>query len=261
MNFLRLFGINGAPPATFGEQHQHITFADRTVPYTIHRSQRRRLSLSIDHRGLRVLGPMRLSIRQAESMLFEHEAWVLKKLDEWQAVRSQRIWSLHANETLPYLGAALSIVTQTQALRTPRLTHEVDHAGSRLILAMHDVQDTARNHRALVQWLREQAMTCFETRVALYAAQLGVPLPPLALSQAKTRWGSCSSRGHIRLNWRLIHLPLPLIDYVVAHELAHLKEMNHSPRFWAVVESIYPDWRQARRALRGHVSNLPVIEI
>ena len=261
MNFLRLFGINGAPAPTPGEQHHRITFSDRIVPYTIHRGQRRRLSLTIDHRGLRVLGPMRLSIRQAESMLFAHEAWVLKKLDEWRDVRHQRSWSLHANQTLPYLGAPLAVTTETHTLRTPRLRHEDSHADSRLILATHDVHDTARNHRALVQWLRGQAMSCFEARVALYATQLGVPFPPLALSQAKTRWGSCSSRGHIRLNWRLIHLPLPLIDYVVAHELAHLKEMNHSPRFWAVVESMYPDWRQARRALRGHVNNLPVIEV
>ena len=261
MNFLRLFGINGAPPVATGEQHHRITFSDRIVPYTIHRGQRRRLSLTIDHRGLRVLGPMRLSIRQAELMLLKHEAWVLKKLDEWREVRQQRPWSLHTHETLPYLGTTLPIVTQAHTLRTPRLTHENTPAGNRLVVATHDAQDTARNHHALIQWLRGQAMQCFETRVALYADRLGVPLPPLALSQAKTRWGSCSSRGHIRLNWRLIHLPLPLIDYVVAHELAHLKEMNHSPRFWAVVESLYPDWRQARRALRGHVGNLPVIEI
>lgn len=73
--------------------------------------------------------------------------------------------------------------------------------------------------------------------------------------------GSCTSHGHIRLNWRLVHLPVELIDYVVAHELAHLKEMNHSPRFWAVVASIYPDWKQARLTLRTHTKSLPVIEL
>lgn len=85
-------------------------------------------------------------------------------------------------------------------------------------------------------------------------------MPRLALTQARTRWGSCNSRGDIRLNWRLIHLPLTLIDYVVAHELAHIKEMNHGPRFWALVETMYPDWKTAKSTLRAHVGSLPIIE-
>ena len=255
------FRLFGAKPTTTDsesvEQARSITLSDRIVPYTIHRRPRRSLSLTIDHRGLRVLGPMRTSVRHVEQLILAHEAWVLKKLDAWRETRTQRTWSLHDQNTLPYLGATLPVVIQTHGLRTPRLTHQ----DTQLILATHDARDTARNHRALVQWLRAEAQRCFEARVALYAAQLGVPMPPLALSQAKTRWGSCSSRGHIRLNWRLIHLPLPLIDYVVAHELAHLKEMNHSPRFWAVVETMMPHWREARRELRAQVTSLPVIEL
>jgi predicted metal-dependent hydrolase len=72
----------------------------------------------------------------------------------------------------------------------------------------------------------------------------------LSLSSAQTRWGSASGAGWIRLNWRLIHLPLPVIDYVVVHELAHLREMNHSPRFWALVEAVLPDCAARRAALR-----------
>jgi predicted metal-dependent hydrolase len=91
------------------------------------------------------------------------------------------------------------------------------------------------------------------------AAQLGQPLPPLALSAARTRWGSCSVRSGIRLNWRLIHLPPELIDYVIAHETAHLIEMNHSPRFWAVVETLHPDWRTSRQELKRLGAALPLI--
>lgn len=87
-------------------------------------------------------------------------------------------------------------------------------------------------------------------RVALYADKLGVPLPKVKLSNARTRWGSCSSHGTVCLNWRLIQLPPALLDYVVAHELSHLIEMNHSPAFWKVVERIYPDYRQAQRDLK-----------
>jgi predicted metal-dependent hydrolase len=86
--------------------------------------------------------------------------------------------------------------------------------------------------------------------LAHYAPQVGVHFRDFALSSATTRWGSCSSTGTIRLNWRLIHFSLDVIDYVVVHELAHLREMNHSPRFWAVVEAVMPDYRHARATLK-----------
>lgn len=239
------------------ELTRSIALSDRIVPYTIKRRRRRSLSLNIDHRGLRVLGPMRTTLREVEELIQTHEDWVLRKLDEWREERFHRDWSVLGEEPLPYMGAPLPLVTRRHTLRKPLLALE----DSQLILATHDPLDTAANHRALVLWLRERAMLCFEERVGLYAEQLGVPMPTLALTQAKTRWGSCNNRGQIRLNWRLIHLPLTLIDYVVAHELAHLKEMNHGPRFWALVETMYPDWRGAKQALRAHVGGLPVIKV
>jgi hypothetical protein len=90
-----------------------------------------------------------------------------------------------------------------------------------------------------------------------YAPQLGVDLPPLSLSAARTRWGSCSLRSGIRLNWRLIHFPPPLIDYVVVHELAHLREMNHGARFWSIVAELYPDYRNARAELKRCATHCP----
>ena len=257
-NFL-LFGTEPRVQRDNGpdELARSITLSDRIVPYTIKRRRRRSLSLNIDHRGLRVLGPMRTTLREVEQLIQTHEDWILKKLDEWRKERFQRSWTIHGKEPLPYLGEPLQIVTRAHTLRKPCLALEE----RTLIVTTDNPADTIRNHRALVLWLRERAMACFEERVALYAEQLGVPMPTLALTQAKTRWGSCNSRGHIRLNWRLIHLPITMIDYVVAHELAHIKEMNHSPRFWAVVETMVPDWQDARRALRGHVHSLPVIDV
>ncbi len=258
MNFL-LFG-NGEPdqrvPAP-DEQPRSITLADRIVPYTIKRRRRRSLSLTIDHRGLRVLGPMRTTLREAEQLIQTHENWVIQKLDEWREERFLQTWSIHHGHPLPYLGESLPVEVQTHTARTP----QIQLTNGLLKLSTRVPVDITRTHRALVGWLRQRALECFEKRVAHYAELLGVSMPTLSLTQARTRWGSCNSRGHIRLNWRLIHLPIPMIDYVVTHELAHLKEMNHSPRFWAVVETMYPNWREARQALRGHVGNLPVIEI
>jgi predicted metal-dependent hydrolase len=105
--------------------------------------------------------------------------------------------------------------------------------------------------------LREKARLVFTERLARYAPQLGVAMPPLRLSAARTRWGSCSHHGGIALNWRLILMPLPVVDYVVSHELAHLREMNHSPRFWSVVEQLCPDWRARRLELRELARQIP----
>jgi predicted metal-dependent hydrolase len=105
--------------------------------------------------------------------------------------------------------------------------------------------------------LRERARALFAERLAHYAGRLAHPLPALALSAARTRWGSCSTRSGIRLNWRLIHFPRDIVDYVVAHEVAHLREMNHSARFWALVGQLFPDYAQARRTLKELAADCP----
>ena len=118
---------------------------------------------------------------------------------------------------------------------------------------------TAGQIRDAVQsWLQRQARRVFEERCRLFAERIGVRYTRLALSSAQTRWGSANANGVIHLNWRLVHFALPTIDYVVAHELAHLREMNHSPRFWDVVRSVLPDYERARGSLKDGV--VPVFE-
>ncbi|MDH5553527.1 MAG: M48 family metallopeptidase, partial [Nitrosomonas sp.] len=107
-----------------------------------------------------------------------------------------------------------------------------------------------QTEKFVMAWYNRQAITYFNERAEPYAHKLGVPLPPIKLSRAKTRWGSCNSRGVIHLNWRLIQMPSHLVNYVVAHELSHLIEMNHSPEFWRLVGSIYPDYLGARKELK-----------
>ena len=98
-------------------------------------------------------------------------------------------------------------------------------------------------------WLKEEALRLLAPRVAAFAREVTGVMPPIKLSNAKSEWGSCNQRGEIRLNWRLVQLPDALADYVVAHEVAHLVELNHSARFWAVVERLMPGHGLRRRAL------------
>jgi predicted metal-dependent hydrolase len=109
------------------------------------------------------------------------------------------------------------------------------------------------------RWFQDEAHRLFGERLDLYAPRVGVTYNSYAISSAGTRWGSCTVAGNIRLNWKLVHYPLALLDYVVVHELAHLREMNHSPRFWAVVGSVFPDYDGAKAALRKRSVEMPVL--
>jgi hypothetical protein len=126
----------------------------------------------------------------------------------------------------------------------PRLT---------LHVGLPQTASQAQIREAVQSWMQRQARRLFEERCQHFAPQLGVRVRRLSLSSAATRWGSASADGSVRLNWRLIHFTLPVIDYVVTHELAHLREMNHSAAFWDVVRSVLPDYEHRRGALRAEV--------
>lgn len=219
-----------------------ISLGGRLVSYQLKRSRRRTISLSIDHRGLRVWAPSAARQADIDSLLREHGNWVLDKLDAWKDRAPPPILEIADGLVLPCLGNELTIRLATGANRA---VWSAD--GRQLTLCLAKPADA---RRVLEKALRERVREVFQERLQLLAPRLGVPMPTLALSSARTRWGSCSSRGSIRLNWRLVFMPLPVVDYVVAHELAHLKEMNHSPRFWSVVEGLCPDWRERRTELK-----------
>ena len=105
--------------------------------------------------------------------------------------------------------------------------------------------------RKVIAWYKKQAFLDFARRLELFAAKLGVATPPLTLSNAQSRWGSCNSRGEVRLNWRLLQAPPHIINYVICHELAHLKQMNHSAKFWVVVAQLFPNYKAAEKELKA----------
>lgn len=224
-----------------------LNLAGREVFYSLRRSARRTIGLTIDHRGLRVGAPVGATLGSIESLIRQHQAWVLEKLDQWQTRATPE--SLGDGAEFPFLGELVRLRLSDSARRSQWRESEGE-----LVVAL---PPGGSLEMVLARLLSTRARPLFQDRLARYAARLAVPVPPLFLSSARTRWGSCNSRGEVRLNWRLIHLPLDLIDYVVAHELAHLKEMNHSPRFWAVVEGLYPGWREARRELKKRSPGLP----
>lgn len=232
-----------APESADGTRQ--TVLAGRAIRYRFERRRRRTLALAVDHDGLRVLAPLRAPLREVEAFLQEKSGWITRKLDDWAARGRPVSLRVSTGEFLPLFGRTLSI----QVAPGPRAVRLSEDA---LLVR------TNGDARALLKdWIRDQALAVFSDRAAYYAARLELPPPSVALMDARTRWGSCSARGRIRLSWRLAHLAPELSDYVVAHEVAHLREMNHSRRFWALVETLYPAHRAARQAIRRAGATLP----
>ena len=231
-----------APRGTLAS-HARIWLGGRLVEYTVRRSPRRgSITLTIDERGIRVGAPWRTGERAIENQLRRHEAWVLRKLAEWQQRRAPpRRWE--DGETLMLMGEPLRLTL------APGF-HAIDRNDDRLIVGTSAGPRPEQIAAGVTAWLREQALACFRERITHYAPLLAATVLQVRLSSARTRWGSCHAAGRILLNWRLVQMPLQLVDYVVVHELAHLKEMNHSPRFWRIVGHIIPDYAARRRAIR-----------
>ena len=227
---------------------RHVMLNDNEVAYTLMRCRRKTIGMRISAEGMTVRVPLTESVSRIEVVLQKRASWIVQKLAEWKNKKSAGpAWC--EGEILPLLGEPWEVtLTSGGLVRMVRASTDVQ-AKDRHPLSMPSVT-TRQIELGVMSWYRDEAMVCFRERLALYADRLGVELPQLRLSHARTLWGSCSARGVIRLNWRLIQKPLELVDYVVAHELSHLIEMNHSRAFWQVVESIYPNYAVARKQLR-----------
>lgn len=243
-----------APPLRPGrvrEEARSIRIGEHEIRYVLRRSRRRTLALQIDDRGLRVAVPGRARVEDVERFINAHARWLLDKLAvRMQCAAGRAPLELLDGTMIPLLGGFCRLRLGGAGRRAQ--WRKGDDAVEELWLGAA-LDPSVAVERAL----RQRALAWFGARVADYCARAGVPVPAVRLSSARTRWGSCSTVSGIRLHWRLVHMPPTLVDYVVAHEVAHLVHMNHSPRFWAVVESLYPGWKEARLALRGAAQALP----
>ncbi len=238
-------------PLAADETPRTIALGERIVPYVLRRARRRSIGLSIDHRGLRVGAPSgaiaarsRIADPAARRMGRRKNSTNGARRPARNRCRSSMACSCRcsaARSNPPGRGAnrcvwnlkrpnARSPCACARPMTPPR------------VLEKGAARKGARAVRRAPGPLRRGSAS---------------PCRALTLSAARTRWGSCSLRSGIRLNWRLIHFPLPVIDYVAVHELAHLREMNHSARFWSIVAQVYPDYPNARKALQLGATHCP----
>lgn len=224
---------------------QTLTLANgQQIPYQLELRPRRTVGLKITQQGLVVHAPKRIVVHQLNQILQEKSAWILNKLALREAGSVDPVqWQ--DGEHLLFLGQDITLqVVETKAKSMVQLN------ANQLVVGVKEAGDQAVVAKKAMQWFQQQAYEDFVRRVEIFATKLGVKPPSVALSNAQSRWGSCNSRGQVRLNWRLIQAPPQIINYVVCHELAHLKEMNHSSRFYKVLEQLFPDYVGAEKLLK-----------
>ena len=234
----------------------------RLVAYEVKRGKRRTIGFCVGIDGLAVSAPKWVLLHAIDQAVQAKSGWILKKLadtrERHQQIESARIdWTEGA--CFPFLGAPVQIVLELgqgvhQGKHQDRAFLDDGTGGGQAVrmlrLKLPAGAPPKQIQQAAQTWLMQQARQLFAARLDFFAPQLGVQWRKMGLSNAATRWGSASSSGSIRLNWRLMHFKQEVVDYVVVHELSHLRFMDHSPRFWATVESVLPGHAALRRQLK-----------
>jgi len=219
-----------------------MMLGERPIDYVLARRRGRRgVGFKVDAEGLTVSAPVSMPLAKVEALARESERWIVRKLGEWSGKRVPMIeWGDGAE--LPYLGGKLE-------LRTLQGAKNAIELGERELRAT--LRDLAPEsiRQAVVAWYKRAALSHLAGRTLALAQIAGLTPPRVFVSSALSRWGSCNARREVRLAWRLVKARPALVDYVICHELAHLRHMNHSRAFWAEVERQCPAYRELRDEL------------
>jgi predicted metal-dependent hydrolase len=257
-------------PAHFAhpQANREVRIADAVVAYAFARAKRKSIGFVIGPEGLVVRAPRWTPLGEVDAALQEKGGWILRKLQESRE-RQSRAHSARVEwrdgVAIPFFGRSLTVVLdpahgfsgrgaqlkmQPAVQATQASKGHAAPAEQTLHVGLPKTASPQQIRDAVQAWLMRQAASHFQERLEYFAPLLGVTWKKMRLSSAGTRWGSASADGSIRLNWRLIHFREPVIDYVVAHELSHLREMNHSQSFWDTVGTVVPDYLQLRAQLK-----------
>ena len=234
--------------------NREARLCDAVVAYEFKRGKRRTIGFSVGPDGLVVRAPKWVPLYEVDAALQEKSQWIIRKLGETRE-RHERLVSNRIEwrdgTSIPFLGEPVTVVLDPRhAFGAAGAELQTDSSSLTLLVGLSHAATPEQIRDAVQAWLMRQARRVFIERLDHFAPQLQVQWHKLSLSNAGTRWGSARIDGAIRLNWRLIHFRQPVIDYVVAHELSHLRVMDHSPRFWDTVRSVVPDYAVLRGQLK-----------
>ena len=226
-----------------------VTWGDRRLPYAIRRSARRKktVAVTVDPGGsVLVVAPVRLARTRLDEIVTRKAAWIAQRVrraesrDPPPAPRE-----FVSGESVLYLGRHYRLKVHPDGNGPAKL-----RGGWLHISAPAGADQAAGVRTALVSWFRRHAAERLPERVETWRAKAGVPVPRVVVADQRKRWGSCDHRGTIRLNWRIVQAPMRLVDYVVVHELVHLRHRGHGRDYWRTVGRIMPDYERRREELR-----------
>ena len=236
-----------------------IRFGDTTIEYNIRRSAKRKktVQITVDGGGVQVAAPSTAADSDLREIVRKRAPWILDHSSKGLlTVPPKRFIS---GETLPYLGRNIRMVIKAETRRTTEV--RFDHWRFRVAVPQGLVDEIRRDRirRAFVDWYRRRAFDLLTAAVGQWWPLLGSgEISTVLIRDQRLRWGSCAQDGTLRFNWRTVMLPTRLIEYVVVHELAHLRMNNHAPDFWDLVTRTLPDAQQRRRDLREAGQSLPM---
>ncbi len=235
-----------------------IILGERELQYILKRTNRRSIGISVDKTGaVTVAGPNGISEYTVRELLRKKAPWILDKLSHFEtlAAGKGKAKVFNSDEEYLYLGKMYKLkVVIEPSLKRPVFRHQENT----LELYTKNPGDTEMLKDYLKLWYVEQFKRVIEIRISYFSKIMGLNPGKITVREQKTRWGSCSSKGNLNFNWKLIMAPLEVLDYVVIHELCHMKEMNHSDRFWALVKELCPKYKQYRKWLKDNGSNLSI---
>lgn len=233
-------------PATLSSSKRGLQAANRIsatgIPYRIERVRRKSIGLIITAEGLVIRAPSWIPIYEIEAAIAERKTWIANATERQRSRLAQLAELRHGGHIL-FRGNKLKIEARAGLFESIDLT---EHQ-----CVVTSVTGEIATDRLDLE-IKRLAKIELPTLARDMARAAGLPLQEVRLSSAKTLWGSCTVDGNVRLNFRLVQLPPPLMRHVVAHELAHLVEFNHSARFWAIVAALDPQWKAHRRAVKNY---------
>jgi predicted metal-dependent hydrolase len=211
------------------------------------RSKRKTIALIIERDGsLTVRAPMRASLAMIEEFIQQKADWIIRTREKLKIIKPAPARRYVEGEIFLFLGSSFDL----KLVGPQRPSLQFDNG----FTLSHTAQ--AKGERYFIRWYKERAYEIIAQRVQEYARQYSFVPKQVKITSAKTRWGSCSPNGTLNFTWRLVMAPPDLIDYVVVHELAHLRVKNHSSKFWKAVESIDPEYKKKRKWLRENGGKL-----
>ncbi|TYQ15676.1 UNVERIFIED_CONTAM: hypothetical protein Cloal_2157 [Acetivibrio alkalicellulosi] len=235
----------------------NIIINDKEIQYQLVRSKRKTIGIQVDQKGhVKVSVPLNISDKQVKDILKKKSSWIFRKQEElkkiYKDIDDKR--KLEDGQGIFFLGNEHFL--KIQKVRDLSQS-KVDLIGKDIIIYVDDNNDVIDQDMVrfiLKTWFVNKFKDIIKDRIEKYQYLIGVYPKKITIREQKTRWGSCSSKGNINLNWKLVMAPLEVLDYVIVHELCHMKEMNHSKNFWDIVRTVLPDYADKREWLKtnGH---------